>query len=261
VLAQGTTDLQQELALCTKYLNLDSRNFHCWNYRRFVVSRIGMHASLEGELAFTLEKINQDFSNYSAWHYRSVLLPQRFEEGDALDAMLDAEFELVQQAFYTEPEDQSAWLYHRWLLGRVALPGFRLPGVSLGMSDLAHGFGVAVDLKETTGAVKGELSTSPAPPKERHVVRQRAVFERELASCLELLELEPHCKWVLLTSAVLLSGVQACRTTSHTPDDEQHDEAAARITDIFVTLESLDPLRSQYYSSIRRKLLDRFHSI
>jgi geranylgeranyl transferase type-2 subunit alpha len=28
------------------------------------------------------------------------------------------EFELVKQALYIDPNDQSGWLYHRWLAGR-----------------------------------------------------------------------------------------------------------------------------------------------
>ena len=29
-----------------------------------------------------------------------------------------AEFELLQQAMYTDPSDQSIWIYHRWLVAQ-----------------------------------------------------------------------------------------------------------------------------------------------
>jgi geranylgeranyl transferase type-2 subunit alpha len=136
----GCVDLAGELALCNKFLLLDSRNFHCWNYRRFVVEKSG--TAPEKELAYTGAKIEENFSNFSAWHYRSRLLPrvltepaallEKVEEGAHAVLCLDnnslyvyfflmtslcsADFKLIQSAFYTEPDDQSAWLYHRWLL-------------------------------------------------------------------------------------------------------------------------------------------------
>jgi len=36
--------------------------------------------------------------------------------------VLMPEFELVTQALWTDPGDQSGWIYHRWLIGTTASP-------------------------------------------------------------------------------------------------------------------------------------------
>uniref|UniRef100_A0A665VD73 Geranylgeranyl transferase type-2 subunit alpha n=1 Tax=Echeneis naucrates TaxID=173247 RepID=A0A665VD73_ECHNA len=107
-------DWARELSLCDRCLSLDDRNFHCWDYRRMVVKMSGV--PVDQELGFTDHLIGSNFSNYSSWHYRSTLLPLLHPESP--DILLMSEYELVQNAFFTDPNDQSAWFYYRWLLGR-----------------------------------------------------------------------------------------------------------------------------------------------
>lgn len=92
---------------------------HCWNHRRFVAACAGVPVA--DELAFTSEKIAQNFSNYSAWHYRAQLLEQlRADPAHATTAPSTVdELQLVRNAYYTEPADQSAWFYQHWLLRRA----------------------------------------------------------------------------------------------------------------------------------------------
>ncbi|GAA5891157.1 hypothetical protein JCM8208_002520 [Rhodotorula glutinis] len=132
-----------EFKMVEMYLEKDARNFHSWDYRRYLVSSIQSIASpspspsslprprtkplpeptTSSELAFTTRKISANFSNFSAWHYRTKLLQKLWDErGWAADAQerldkIDEEFELVKQAIWSDPNDQSAWLYHRWLVG------------------------------------------------------------------------------------------------------------------------------------------------
>jgi len=170
---------EREIGLTSKLLALDDRNFHCWTHRRFVarVARVPAAA----ELAFTGSKIEANFSNYSAWHFRSKLLPVTAAApsaeggaggGSAAPADADAssrlgeavrrDLLLVRDAFFTAPEDSSAWFYHRWLLAA-----------------LEPGRGAAA---------------APAAEYE-------ALLRDELSMVEELLELEPNAKWPLAAAA------------------------------------------------------------
>lgn len=112
--------IKNEQKLSAYMLFKDGRNFHGWAHRMRVKSVLTSvmpdhQPQLEREeLAFVEEKINDDFSNYSAWHHRSVLLPKVHDHSS--QAFLTEELDYVRQAFYTEPNVQSAWFYHRWLL-------------------------------------------------------------------------------------------------------------------------------------------------
>lgn len=103
---------QNEFDLCSKYLTMDDRNFHCWDYRRLILNKIGV--TLGDELKFSTNRININFSNYSSWHYRSTL--------QALtDDCVQDELSLVKSALFTDPMDSSAWFYLRWLLSNSVI--------------------------------------------------------------------------------------------------------------------------------------------
>ncbi|KAL8167781.1 hypothetical protein V2J09_009280 [Rumex salicifolius] len=118
VLSKGQSSVDRELRLLDQFQKADSRNFHAWSYRRFVAALKNIPD--EDELKYTTDMIERNFSNYSAWHNRSVilsnLLKKRAEGFFPKEKILNEEYELVLQAIFTDPDDQSGWFYHLWLL-------------------------------------------------------------------------------------------------------------------------------------------------
>jgi geranylgeranyl transferase type-2 subunit alpha len=212
-----------EIQMVNKMLDMDARNFHGWNYRRFILEQLATPKTLqaegtsafpgslisplpeplkkhqlalaEQELQYTMTKIESNFSNFSAWHHRSLLLipiwtargldvVQRREERDE-------EFELIRQAIFVDPEDQSVWTYHSWLIG-----------------------------------------LEPSAD----------VLQREITSMKELLELEPDSKWCMVSLADYLSLLEM----SSTDKDHRNDlKRQARI--LLERLIEVDPDRKERY--------------
>ncbi|KAH9297565.1 hypothetical protein KI387_029247 [Taxus chinensis] len=123
VITMGYSSLDHEFQLLDQFLKADDRNFHGWNYRRFAAEV--KKVPDEEELKFTTKKINENFSNYSAWHNRSALLSRMLKnksEEINTQQKLTEEYELVQQALFTDSDDQSGWFYHLWLVGQTIAP-------------------------------------------------------------------------------------------------------------------------------------------
>jgi geranylgeranyl transferase type-2 subunit alpha len=112
VLAQlaqrDATAIPRELALCDQLLKLDARNFHCWNHRRQYAPQ---------DLAFSTTMIHRNFSNYSAWHQRAACILTRVPGTE--DISYASEVQLLANAFFTDPKDQSAWIYHLFILRQM----------------------------------------------------------------------------------------------------------------------------------------------
>ncbi|KAJ3737302.1 rab-protein geranylgeranyltransferase [Lentinula guzmanii] len=108
----------QELFVVEKLLDADPRNFHAWSYRRLVLESMPVPKLETSELAYTTRKIESNFSNFSAWHQRSKVLSSLWSQGKLDETKSkEEEFDLVHNAMYTDPKDQSVWIYHRWLIG------------------------------------------------------------------------------------------------------------------------------------------------
>ena len=78
---------------------------------------------IRSEFEFTTSKIEQNFSNFSAFHYRSQLLDLCDDNDNGnvdIEEIMEKEFQLIENAVCTEPDDQTCWWYHAILLDKLS---------------------------------------------------------------------------------------------------------------------------------------------
>ncbi|KAH0477473.1 MAG: hypothetical protein KVP17_000575 [Porospora cf. gigantea B] len=109
--------LTAELALIRQLLEVDGRNFHCWNYYQLILrsrnaevsvfSACRLPADREENRSLAEHLISRNFSNFSAWHLLA-------HENEDLD--------LLWRALWTDGNDQSLWTFLNWSLTKVLGP-------------------------------------------------------------------------------------------------------------------------------------------
>ncbi|EUD69502.1 hypothetical protein C922_00365 [Plasmodium inui San Antonio 1] len=137
------SDLMNELEFCKVAFYKDDRNYHCWNYRSYIIACVhicvkrgnngkchsgeaqngkgstDVHDPAPAELGnqfdvhesnYELSKtlIERNFSNFSAWLLKYTIRESLICTENELD--------LIKNAIFTDPFDQSLWEFYRWFL-------------------------------------------------------------------------------------------------------------------------------------------------
>ncbi|KAK6360148.1 Rab geranylgeranyltransferase [Orbilia blumenaviensis] len=232
-----------EMGLVNKMLSRDSRNFHGWGYRRYLVQSIEKlqeqqrseekeekssgkdddeeESLVEQEFAYTTAMYGKDLSNFSAWHNRSKLIPRMLtERGATLEeriTFLDGELGEMQTAVYTDPYDQSIQLYNHWLLLESCSP-------NSSPSDTSEVFPLATDQKSET-------------------------LLRTLDWMRELLEEEPECR-LLLEEMIFVGGLLRAVGGGDVDDEGVRADMQAWLEKLM----EVDPMRGGRWREMKDKL-------
>lgn len=171
----------REFAIVQKMLAKDERNFHAWAYRLLLRRTVG--GSAEEELKFASEKIDSNFSNFSAWHFRSLYLREVHTGGHALAESLEEDWEKCHSAFYTDPDDQTAWIFHRWLLEATG-PASVVASLCVRRSGDGLQVGIAADHPLSVGGRAGERLSVLGHRRRVHGACRRGRHRRSISVCL-----------------------------------------------------------------------------
>jgi len=96
-----------ELEFLSTVLNGDTKNYHAWTYRHWVVEHFDYW---DNELEYTHDLITRDVRNNSAWSHRFTVMQHFNFEG------LSDELVYVAHAISLAPQNPSPWIYIRGIV-------------------------------------------------------------------------------------------------------------------------------------------------
>lgn len=119
--------VKRELVFISRSFDEDSKNYHTWSYRQWVLAHFFGPVGSESEkvwaaeLKWTEAMLQEDIRNNSAWHHRFFVV---FERPGALigDSEIGRELGYTKQSIALAPNNPSAWNYLRGVLDKLSIP-------------------------------------------------------------------------------------------------------------------------------------------
>ena len=117
--------MRSETVFVKTMLAEDTKNYHVWTYRKYLVEKLGMWNVQE--MGATQNLIEEDVRNNSAWAHRFFLVFSDPKQSDPKslptaadptvpDAVIDREVNFAKEKIQLAPQNQSSWNYLRGVL-------------------------------------------------------------------------------------------------------------------------------------------------
>ncbi|KIK98587.1 hypothetical protein PAXRUDRAFT_823701 [Paxillus rubicundulus Ve08.2h10] len=124
LLVQQTERPGPELEFIANALQIDTKNYHTWSYRQWILAHFNDDTVWSRELQFVESMLDNDVRNNSAWHHRFfVVFQSGVRKGDeARDEVVRRELTFVKAKIAIAPNNASAWNYLRGVLDHSKTP-------------------------------------------------------------------------------------------------------------------------------------------
>lgn len=124
LLVQLTRDPGPELDFIANSLQIDTKNYHTWSYRQWILAYFNQDELWSHELRFVESMLETDVRNNSAWHHRFfVVFQSGVRNGDRdRNEIIRRELAFVKERIALAPNNASAWNYLRGILDHAAIP-------------------------------------------------------------------------------------------------------------------------------------------
>ncbi|KAG0292263.1 CAAX geranylgeranyltransferase alpha subunit [Linnemannia gamsii] len=101
--------VNSELDFIAESLEDDTKNYHAWSYRQWVLAHFGLGPWWVGELAYTEELIGKDVRNNSAWNQRYFVVTN--SPGGLTEEGVQREVQFAKSKIEQTPSNESPWVY------------------------------------------------------------------------------------------------------------------------------------------------------